>query len=261
MSFDWLISPHRSFRSALIGYLAKIPNRWGFTNSEGNFLFTHLIKYRKNLYDLERNLYFLEDFCDDPMKLETKIEFSFNNLIETETEDVLAKKGWCGEKIIGVHTGSKWFTKKWPVEKFKKLLRILVEKNYKILVFGDDDDFEINNFLEFELVSENVLNMIGKTNIKQLLSYFRKLSVYLTNDSGPMHIAAALGVPIVAIFGPTVKELGFFPYTEKAQILEIDLVCRPCGKHGGKVCPKNNFKCMEDISVENVVLAVEKFYE
>jgi heptosyltransferase II len=85
------------------------------------------------------------------------------------------------------------------------------------------------------------------------------LSVYVTNDSGPMHLAAALGVPIVAIFGPTVKELGFAPYTKKAQILEVDLPCRPCGKHGGKVCSKKHFKCMNDISVESVVNAVEEF--
>ncbi|MCP4482001.1 MAG: lipopolysaccharide heptosyltransferase II [bacterium] len=259
MSFDWVISPHRSFRTALIGYLARIPHRSGFSNSEGRFLFNDLIEYKKSLYDLERNLYFLENFCENPLKLDTKIDFPFNNLLEKETGDTLAKRSWSNEKIIGIHTGSKWFTKKWPINNFKQLLKELVDKGYKLIIFGDEDDWEISQFVTHELESDNILNLVAKTDIKQLISYFRKIAVYVTNDSGPMHIAAALGFPIVAIFGPTVRELGFFPYTDTAIVVEEKLVCRPCGKHGGMICPQKHFKCMKNIKVVDVVRAIESF--
>jgi heptosyltransferase-2 len=76
-----------------------------------------------------------------------------------------------------------------------------------------------------------------------------------------MHIAAALDVPTVAIFGPTVKKFGFFPYSKKTIVVEKYLSCRPCGKHGPNKCPENHFGCMNEIFVDEVFEAVRKQYE
>ena len=85
------------------------------------------------------------------------------------------------------------------------------------------------------------------------MALMKHFKLFITNDSGPMHIATAFDVPTLAIFGPTTRELGFFPYGEGHRVMEVkDLPCRPCALHGGKKCPKGHFKCMRDISPDTV---------
>ena len=79
-----------------------------------------------------------------------------------------------------------------------------------------------------------------------------RLSGFVTNDSGPMHLAAAAGVPVVAIFGATTRELGFFPYGPGHRVVETDLACRPCGLHGARECPEGHFLCMRLLTVDQV---------
>ena len=87
----------------------------------------------------------------------------------------------------------------------------------------------------------------------------RGLKVFISNDSGPMHIACALGVPTVGIFGPTTKELGFFPYGRNNSVVQVPLSCRPCALHGSKKCPRGHFLCMKLITVDMVFnAAIEK---
>jgi heptosyltransferase-2 len=77
-----------------------------------------------------------------------------------------------------------------------------------------------------------------------------------------MHIATAFGVPTLGIFGPTTKELGFFPYGKGNRVVEVKgLPCRPCALHGGKKCPLGHFKCMRDISVDEVFSAAKEMLE
>jgi heptosyltransferase-2 len=89
-----------------------------------------------------------------------------------------------------------------------------------------------------------------------------QMDVFITNDSGPMHIACAYNVPTVAIFGPTVPEFGFSPWGKRCAVMERKgLRCRPCGKHGSFHCREGHFKCMLDISVDEVFVAVKRFVD
>jgi heptosyltransferase-2 len=257
LAIDLAIVPHRSLRSALMVYLSNIPNRFGFDTSQGKFFFNKLIKYHKEKHDLERNLFFLEDFVADVESLDKKIDFSFNNKTEIKVFNILLEKDFFGQKIVGIHTGSKWQTKKWPVLKFIDLIEKLDIAGDKIIVFGDKEDTEIDNYLKFKNKSANILNLVGQTNVDELISMLRYLSVYVSNDSGPMHISAGLGIPVIAIFGPTTKDLGFYPYNDKSKVIEVKLSCRPCGMHGGNSCPKKHFKCMNDISSDTVFEEIE----
>ena len=79
----------------------------------------------------------------------------------------------------------------------------------------------------------------------------------VTNDTGLMHLAAAVGTPVLALFGPTVREFGFFPVGEGHQVLEVpDLGCRPCSRHGGDRCPRGHFRCMLDVPLAEVEAAL-----
>ena len=86
----------------------------------------------------------------------------------------------------------------------------------------------------------------------ELAAYLRMLNCYVSNDSGPMHLAWAQHTPVTALFGPTVRELGFFPRGDSAKVFEVSLECRPCGLHGPHHCPKKHHRCMVDIDVEAV---------
>jgi heptosyltransferase II len=103
---------------------------------------------------------------------------------------------------------------------------------------------------------EKALNWAGQTSLRELIAVLARCDVFLTNDSGPMHIAVACHVPTVAIFGPTTKELGFFPYGPGHIVIEKNLACRPCGLHGARSCPLVHFECMKSITPDEVFGAV-----
>ena len=105
---------------------------------------------------------------------------------------------------------------------------------------------------------ENCLNLTGRTTLAELMEAIRPLKIFISNDSGPMHIAAALGVPAVGIFGPTTRELGFFPYGPGNKVIETQLACRPCALHGSRKCPHGHFLCMRLLTVEEVFKAAQE---
>ncbi len=95
--------------------------------------------------------------------------------------------------------------------------------------------------------------MINKTSLLQLAQLLKKSNMVITNDSSPIHIASAFETFVFAIFGATVKELGFTPWTPNSLLVENEgLYCRPCGLHGGDKCPEGHFRCMMELTPEMV---------
>jgi heptosyltransferase II len=136
--------------------------------------------------------------------------------------------------------------------------KLIDEWKCKILLFGSEKDSSSVNQVVASMRNE-AINLCGKTNIKTLSFLISKCHLFITNDSGPMHLASASQIPLVAIFGPTTRELGFFPLGAKSIVVEIDLPCRPCSLHGGEKCPLGHFKCMKEISAEMVLEPARKF--
>jgi heptosyltransferase-2 len=167
------------------------------------------------------------------------------------------------EKIlIGINAGSAWFTKRWPKERWAGLIKKLAfTHRSRIMMVGGPGEAAWNNEIARLAGSENCLDLTGKTDISELIGLIAGLKLFITNDSGPMHIAAALGVPVAAVFGPTTKELGFFPYGEKTEVIETGLKCRPCALHGSNECPRGHFLCMKLITADKVFDAAERLYE
>lgn len=155
------------------------------------------------------------------------------------------------EKIIGFAPGSKHFTKRWTPEYFIELGRKLNEDGYKVLLLGGKDDKEICENISNDLM--NVENCCNDNNLEFTFNNMKRCQVIVCNDSGLMHTACAANVPVVALFGSTVKEFGFTPYRNKNLILENNLLsCRPCSHIGRSECPEGHFKCLLDLTPDLV---------
>jgi heptosyltransferase-2 len=161
-------------------------------------------------------------------------------------------------KIVGFVPGASKRTKMWDVEKLKELAHILIEKDQRFLIFfGTEEEGPLNSEIR-EGIKDHCIDLSGKTSVRELALYLKLCDVLLTTDSGPMHIAVAVGTPVVALFGPTVPEFGFSPYDEKSVIISKVFSCRPCSLHGTDTCPLNHHHCMGSIEVEEVRKALNK---
>ena len=149
-------------------------------------------------------------------------------------------------KYIGLCPGSRHFTKMYPEEYFVELGKMIIESGKKVVLFGGNDDIEVNARLHLKL--KGSINLTNNNNLLQTAYDMKFCEAIICNDSGLMHTAAAVGVPVVAIFGSTVKDFGFAPYNSPNLILENkSLNCRPCSHIGRRSCPKHHFKCMKGI--------------
>ncbi len=164
-------------------------------------------------------------------------------------------------KLIGIAPGAKHYTKRWAVEGFAEAAnRLGAIPDSKIVILGDKPDRAVADKIS-SLMRVPCQNLAGWTSLKELMAMVSRLSLLLTNDSGLMHMAEALNVSVVAIFGPTVRAFGFAPYRPTSRVVEVvNLPCRPCTLHGDERCPLKHHKCMEDIEVDAVLYATSSLF-
>ncbi|TDT70611.1 heptosyltransferase-2 [Hypnocyclicus thermotrophus] len=253
-NYDIAFVPHRYLRSSLIVFFSKIPVRIGYKNSEGKIFLNKLIEYRKDLHEVDRLLQLVQGINADI--LEKKIELFPNKNNQKKIDEIFEKNNIKNQKIIVIAPGSKWYTKMWPTEYFNEVIKRLENiENLKVILIGGKDEEKLKL-----IQTKNSVNLIGKTSLLDLAEIMKRADIVLTNDSSPIHIASAFEKPyIFAIFGATVKELGFYPYSKTSEIIENKgLYCRPCGLHGGNNCPEGHFKCMKQIKPDYVYEKIVK---
>ncbi|MBW8863973.1 MAG: glycosyltransferase family 9 protein [Verrucomicrobia bacterium] len=135
-----------------------------------------------------------------------------------------------GARWVALQPGARWDNKRWPVEHFCQLVRT-VAKNYptvRFAVLGGPDDHALGAKIS-QAASDRVLNLCGATSLPEMIEFLRRCDLLITNDTGPMHVAAALGKPLIALFGPTAPERTG-PYGQLQNVLRINLPCAPCLK-------------------------------
>jgi heptosyltransferase-2 len=160
--------------------------------------------------------------------------------------------------LITINPSSAWETKRWPDYKFIKLVEEIYNRYSVPVIFtGSKKENEYISGME-KLLGNKCINMAGKTTLSELIYLIKESDLLITNDSGPMHIASATSTPVLAIFGPTTRELGFFPYGSRSVVMGSSLRCRPCTLHGSKNCPHGHLLCMKMIKVSDVLNEVEK---
>ncbi|MBI4368705.1 MAG: glycosyltransferase family 9 protein [Elusimicrobia bacterium] len=264
--FDLAVVAHRSLRSALMAYLAGIPYRIGFSNSAGRFLLSKIVPFIWPEHDSERNLRLISALPQRalaPISADrSHFEIRFEAAHAREAMARWSEFGLDPEKdfIVGMAPGSKWATKRWFPERFIELAQMFQERKpqCRIVLIGGSEDQALCHGIAVQ-IGAGAVNLAGRFRLGELPALMRGLKLFVTNDSGPMHIANASGVPVVAVFGPTVRGFGFFPKGPRSRVVEIDdLSCRPCSLHGGRICPRGHFLCMELVTVPKVMAACEE---
>lgn len=250
-NFDLGILLTNSFSSALRMYLAGVPERRGYSVNGRGFLLTQPIqlKDKGNLHQVE---YFLGIIDNVDVEHTPRIDVSVQ--LREEAMEFLSTFGWDGKtSIIGVHaTASYGPAKFWLPERFAELMDRLVDRyNVQILLVGNEDVGEIVAGVKNSL---GIINLVGKTDITMLAGVVGLCKLFIANDSGPMHLASSLGVPVVAIFGSTSPEKT--GPRGRCIVIRKDLSCSPCFR---RRCPRD-LECMKLITVQDVLRAVEELY-
>jgi lipopolysaccharide heptosyltransferase II len=244
-----------------IGYSEHVNARKQRLNKGFDLLFTHVLHDRTLKHDVERNLDMVRYLGG--MVEETHAELWVEADDAAFAENVFREHGvQPGDLIIGFGpSGGHSFLKQWPIMNFIELGKRLCSKfNAYILIIGGPGEEALGQLI-INALNYAVINMIGKTTLRQMAALLQRCRLYISNDSGPMHVAAALGIPVLALFGSSCYHR-FGPWGSEHVILSLELPCSPCSQgHSRDRCQRCIFPrhiCMEDLSVEQVEKAAEE---
>jgi heptosyltransferase-2 len=247
--FDLAISPHRSLRTALVLAAAGIPHRVGFRDGPGAALYHVRVDRDRSRHAVERNLALLAPFGGAPRAPRLAL------VVDPEAARRVAALLPPGAgPLVGIAPGSVWATKRWTVEGFAWVAAALAAEGARCVILGSREDRPRAEAIRARSGGRAVV-LAGRTDVAGLVALVDRLALLIGNDSAPMHVASARGVPVVAVFGATTPALGYGPWGGQAVIVEADLACRPCGRHGGRVCPRGTEDCLRLIRPEAVVAA------
>ncbi|MCM2281143.1 MAG: glycosyltransferase family 9 protein, partial [Bdellovibrionaceae bacterium] len=155
-----------------------------------------------------------------------------------------------GSGVVFLAPGSVWPTKMWTREGYTSSARELLKMGFRVVVMGAPAERELCEGIAAESGADS---LAGRTSLSESAEILALADVLICNDSGAMHMAAACGVPSVAVFGPTTLELGYRPWQNAARVVQKSMTCRPCGKHGANACPLGTHECMRSISSSDVL--------
>lgn len=254
--FDVVFLLHRSFSRALICRLAQIGSRVGHYTKKRSFLLTKkIIPPQKD--SLHRIDYYLDVIEKAGLRIEDRyLDFFFDVLDEKQVDDFLNKNGvGKGDFIVALNPGGNWKLKRWPIDYWADLADKLIRQNQaKVIITGSVTDLALAGQIKEKMI-ETPLIACGVFNIKQLGALAKRVDLFITADTGPLHIANAVGAKkIIALFGPTTKEVTGPHPADHVVILQKDIGCQlPCYKLN---CPDN--RCMKAITPDDVLAEVKK---
>jgi len=257
MGFDLCVDLHANLRSCLVGGL--LPARC--IRYRKRRLARMAMVYAKSLPVRARTVLDLYGTALSRIGIKggtDRPQLFLDGNIVSEMEKELEHWGLREEdEAVGVHPGARWEAKRWEAKSFAQVCDRLLESGRKCLLLGDEEDMPFVQEIVGRM-SRVPTVLAGELGLRALAAVIQRCRVLLCNDSGPMHVATAVGTPVVAIFGPTHPKLGFAPVGEHDVVLTANLPCSPCSLHGEKACKFSHRRCMEAILPDRVVAEVER---
>ena len=162
-----------------------------------------------------------------------------------------------GPPVLGIAPGARWDTKRWPPERFAALMDWhAASGGLSRLFLGPQESVWFDRSPLAPVARETGAEVMRGNSLVEVAHGLAGCAVAVTNDSGLLHLAEAVGTPVVGLFGPTVKAFGYFPCRPDSVALEMDLECRPCSRNGRRACHRGDLACLERIPVAAVQAAL-----
>ncbi len=252
--FDLALILHSTTRVNCISFLSGIPKRVGYKKGKMDFLLTEKLEYKKRLGEKHESEYSLDILRSIGLKVESSPPvIVIKKEHEKNIDDLLKSSGLKdGEKFIVLHPGASCISKMWSQENFAKVANSLSRRfNVKVVLVSSPDQVKIGEKVK-DLMESKPLFLCGKTSLGELGALFKKASLFISNDSGPVHIACTIGAATISIFGRNEKGLSptrWKGLSDNNIVLHKDIGCNKCLAHN---C-KKMFLCLKSITVNEVI--------
>jgi heptosyltransferase I len=250
--YDWVIDLQSLLRSGVVSWLARGGLCVGLEDPREGAAAFHDISVPRPSFGTHA----VDWYQSVLLRLRVPVDRPFEWIPRREAAVGMIRSRWPvdGGRWIGLQPGARWENKRWPLEHFVLLARRLIDHDpgLRIAVFGSGEDSELGNAILRTLGREH-LNLTGQTKLPETIEWLRLCEVLVTNDTGPMHIASALGTPVIALFGPTdPRRTG--PYGQERNVMRVSLECAPCMR---SVCRHHEpVACLTRLDVESVAARV-----
>ncbi|MEN6317408.1 MAG: lipopolysaccharide heptosyltransferase II [Syntrophaceae bacterium] len=248
--FDMAILLQNAIEAAIITILARIPVRAGYNSDGRGFLLTHSVQRTEAIKKIHQTKYYLEMVkalgC---RSADANVYLNPGEENKIVSEKLFRDHGINGDNcLIGFAPGATYGpAKKWFPERFAAVAdRVIEQFSAQVILFGSNEDKKSADAIQ-QNAHHPLINLAGKTNLKEAIAVIARCCLFISNDSGLMHVAGALNIPTVAIFGST-NPVTTSPAGDKSIVIYKNASCSPCLK---ETCP-TDFRCMDMISFEEV---------
>lgn len=252
MQFDRVYSLHRSYRTSVLLWLARIPHRIGCHDAGLAGLYHETRPRDFSEHDVLRNLSILAGELDIPsFDQEMRLFAPAADEIRSDLRQQIA----AAAPYAVIAPGSVWKTKMWFSEGFRSVAAHLRQQGFQVILTGAAADEPACRAVSRGL---DLINLAGKSDISETLYVISRADLVVCNDSMTLHMASALKIPNVAVFCATSPKFGYGPWKNRAIVVEKqDLACKPCRPHGSMKCPERTDACMNELPPEQVIAAIQ----
>jgi lipopolysaccharide heptosyltransferase II len=249
-NLDLVIDLQNNRRSHLLSFLSFASKTVGYNNRKLSFLLNVKVRLPELKLPPVDHQFNLLSAIGIEKEAEPKLEL-WPQKEDADYIHKLLSSHWAGgaQKLVGINIGASWPTKRLSAQQMAKLCDLLAAKDFRVILTGDESGVETADSV-MKMASSQPINACGKTSLNQLACLIKKCACFVTSDSAPLHIAAAMGTKTVAVFGPT-DPLRHAPPNKNSKIIKRELECSPCYKASCK-----ELNCVQKIKPEEIAAAV-----
>jgi len=249
--FDAAILLQNAFEAALIAFLSGIPVRIGYNRDARQLLLTHAISCTNEIKKEHQTKYYLNILSGIGIDAgDRDLYLRLSQQDRLRAEQILKKQGLSGDlKWVGINPSATFGpAKQWPIDRYARLADLIIEyTNARVIVFGGPQDRRLGKDISRKM-RHRPIDLSGRTTLGEAMAMIERCALFITNDSGLMHAAAALDVPLIAIFGST-NSTTTGPLSSKSRVVQVPMECSPCLK---PECPRGHLNCMDKIDVDMI---------
>jgi lipopolysaccharide heptosyltransferase II len=262
-NFDWFIDLHNNLRTNYIKRALRFPEV--STYSKQSFRRWLLVKFGKNTFKEAKPVYlkYFDAVRHRDLRYDNKgTEIHFPPAEMENIQKKLISDGIdLSMPVAVICPGASYTNKQWLPDRFGSIAdSLIIESKIQLIFLGGPNDSTLCEEI-ISGMSQQALNYAGQLSLLGSAALLSKADLVISNDSGMMHLAQSQKTPVVAIFGPTTRELGFFPLPAKSAVVQKDVECRPCTTKGLNYCPRKHFNCMKLIIAADVLKAINELSE